>query len=81
MIALVIFIAQLSLVFFKHLTVRAVTDHNVLKSMIFTAMIQISWLVSSALGINALLNSEYFNIFAYVAGGVVGTFLNFKIKV
>jgi len=81
MTEIIIFTSQLLLVFFKHLTVRAVNSHKVVKSAIYTACIQISWLVSSALGINALLNSEWYSVVAYVIGGVVGTILNFKIKV
>ena len=81
MTAAVIFISQLLLVFFKHLTVRAVASHQVVKSMMYTTFIQASWLLSSALGINALLNHEWWNVLAYIVGGVVGTYLNFKIKV
>jgi len=81
MTTMIIFSSQLLLVFFKHLTVRAVSNHNVIKSMIYTSLIQISWLVSSALGIDALLNHNWIDVMAYIVGGVLGTYLNFKIKI
>jgi len=78
--AIIIFISQLALVFFKHLTVRTVNNHQILKSAFYTAMIQISWLVSSALGINALLNNEWLSVVSYILGGVVGSVLQFRIR-
>ena len=80
-ITLTIFISQLLLVFFKHITVRAIAQNKVIKSMIYTMFIQLSWLVSSALGINALLNYDWINVIAYVVGGMVGTVISFRVKV
>lgn len=66
---------------FKHLTVRAVSSRNILLSAVYTGMIQISWLASSALVINDLLKDQWLSVFAYIAGGVVGSTLQFKIKI
>jgi len=81
LIELTIFTSQLLLVFFKHITVRTVNQGKVMQSAIYTACIQSMWLISSALGINALLNYDWLSVFAYVTGGVIGTILNFKIKI
>ena len=81
LVALLIFTAQLALVFFKHLGIRAIAQHRVGLTAIYTALIQVSWLISSALGINALLNFEWLNVIAYIIGGVVGSYLQFKINI
>lgn len=74
-------LSQLSLIFFKHITVRTVVAKQIVKSMFFTFAIQASWLISSAIGIKAYLEGNYVVVAAYLLGGVVGTWLNFKIKV
>lgn len=74
-------LSQLSLIFFKHITVRTVVAKQIVKSMFFTFAIQASWLISSAIGIKAYLDGNYVVVAAYLIGGVVGTWLNFKIKV
>jgi hypothetical protein len=76
-----VFISQLLLVFFKHLNVRMIANHKVGLAVIITGAIQASWLVSSALGIKGFLESNYLLICIYITGGMIGSFLNFKIKV
>ena len=73
----VVSLSQLSLIFFKHIVVA----NQIIKSMFFTFAIQASWLISSAIGIKAYLEGNYVIVTAYLLGGVVGTWLNFKIKV
>lgn len=76
-----IFISQLVLVFFKHITIRAIAQHKVGLTAIYTGIIQSAWLVSSALGINALLTGDWLVVFVYILGGIIGSILQFKIKV
>ena len=76
-----VFISQLLLVFFKHLNVRMIASHKVGLAVVITGAIQASWLVSSALGIKGFLESNYLLICIYVTGGMVGSFLNFKVEV
>ncbi|MCX6076401.1 MAG: hypothetical protein NTW78_05870 [Campylobacterales bacterium] len=74
-------ISQMALIFLKHVTVRVIVAQQVKKAMFFTLLMQLAWLISSALGINALLEHNYTIVAVYLASGVVGTWLNFKIKV
>lgn len=80
MTPLIIFTAQLIMVFFKHIAIRAIAQHKVWHTLFYTFIIQSSWLVSSALGINALLNKDWTSVSAYIIGGVLGSYLQFKIK-
>jgi len=78
---LAVSISQMALVFFKHVNIRVIVKEQIVKSMFYTSLIQGSWLISSAIGINAFLNNNWLIVFVYIISGVVGTYLNFKIKV
>ncbi|MCK5111080.1 MAG: hypothetical protein KAQ94_06120 [Arcobacteraceae bacterium] len=78
---LTIAIFQILLVFFKHLNIRIIVKEKISISMFLTFMIQLSWLVSSSLGISAFLDSDYILVTVYLLSGVIGTYLNFKVKV
>ena len=78
--AIAIFISQFLLIFFRLLNVRATAQRHVLKSVMLTALIQVAWLISSALGIKGFLDSDYKLIACYVLGGMLGSYFNFKIK-
>lgn len=73
--------SQMALIFLKHVTVRVIVAKQVRKAMFLTLLMQLAWLISSAIGINALLAHNYVVVAFYLAAGVVGTYLNFKIKV
>lgn len=74
-------ISQMALIFFKHVNVRVIVAEQVMRSMFYTFMIQGSWLISSAIGIKAMMDSNWLIVAFYLAAGVLGTWLNFKIKV
>ncbi len=74
-------VSQMALVFFKHVNIRVIVAKQVGKSMFYTFLIQASWLISSAIGISAFLEHNYVVVVVYLVSGVVGTWLNFKIKV
>lgn len=70
--------------FFKHIAIRAIAANKQLQTALFTTMLQVSWLVAwliaSGLGINALLSHEWISVIAYISGGVVGSLLQFRVK-
>jgi hypothetical protein len=80
MVELIIFTTQLLLVFFKYIAIRAILKNSIFQTLVFTFFIQSCWLISSALGINALLNYEWLSVISYIAGGILGSYLQFKIK-
>ena len=79
--AVIVFVSQLALVFFKHLNVRLIAGGHVLPAVSVTALIQASWLVSSALGIRGFLERDYLLVVVYVLAGMIGSYLNFKINI
>lgn len=74
-------ISQMALIFFKHVNVRVLVAEQIGRSMFYTFWIQFSWLISSAIGIKAMMDSNWVIVAFYLAAGVLGTWLNFKIKV
>jgi hypothetical protein len=78
---IIVFTAQLLLVFFKHLNIRVIVAQRKYYSALLTFLIQLSWLVSSAIGIKALLDYNWVIVIAYLLGGVVGNQINFMISV
>ncbi len=76
-----VFISQMSLIFFKHIGIRVIVKEQIIKYMFITFLIQGSWLVSSAIGISAFIKGNYIVVAFYLIARVVGTYLNFKIKV
>jgi len=78
---LAVSISQMSLIFFKHVNIRVIVAKQVIKSMLYTFAIQASWLISSAIGIKAFIDGNATVIAFYLLSGVIGTWLNFKIKV
>ena len=50
-------------------------------SVLTGVIIKSTWLLSSYLGINAIINADYFTAFVYVLSGVIGDYLSFKIKI
>lgn len=74
-------VSQTALFFFKHINVRVVVAKQVVKSMFYTFAIQASWLISSAIGISAFMDGKMIVVVFYLLSGVLGAWLNFKIKV
>lgn len=74
-------VSQTALIFLKHINVRVVVAKQVVKSMFYTFAIQASWLISSAIGISAFMDGKMIVVVFYLLSGVLGAWLNFKIKV
>ena len=40
-----------------------------------------TWLVSSAIGINSIINQDWINVFVYIVSGLIGDYIAMKIKI
>lgn len=74
-------VSQFMLIFFKHLAIRTVVEVQVVRSAVLTFAIQVSWLISAAIGINAVLDFDWVVIGFYLAAGVLGNYLSLKINI
>jgi len=78
---LILIISQIVFSFSRTLNVRYTAKERIAQTLISGVVIKLSWLVSSAIGINALINQDYLTATIYVVSGVLGDYLSFKIKV
>ncbi|WP_201341737.1 hypothetical protein [Abyssogena phaseoliformis symbiont] len=69
---------QFLLVFLKHLNMRVIISSKVAKSMMITFFIQLSWLVSSGLGIKGFLEGDLLIVAVFLLSDVAGVWFNFK---
>lgn len=50
-------------------------------SIVTGTIIKTTWLISSFIGINAIINQNYLMAGFYIISGVLGDYLSFKIKI
>lgn len=53
-------------------------EENVIKLTILTAIMNCVWIFSTAIGVSAVMNGDWFMMIVYVCSGVAGKLLAFK---
>lgn len=69
---IILFISQLIFSFARTLNVRYTANENVLKSILTSTLIKITWLVSSSLGVKGVLDGDVTLMLVYVISGILG---------
>ena len=77
---LVISASQFVFVLLRTYQVRVINAENIFMAMLVTLGVQITWLVGTSLGVNSLLNGDFWVVLAYLVSGVLGTWAGLKIK-
>ena len=78
---LVLIVSQITFSFSRTLNVRYTSKEKVIHALITGVVIKVSWLISSFIGISALIKEDYTTAVIYVLSGIIGDYLSFKIKV
>ena len=78
---IILITSQIIFSFSRTLNVRYTAKEKIVQTLATGIVIKITWLVSSAIGINALINQDYITAIIYIVSGVLGDYLSFKIKV
>lgn len=78
---LTLFFSQLIFSFARTLNVRYTSKDMVTMSIITSTAIKLSWLVSSAIGIKAVIDVDFLTMFVYVFSGLIGDYVSFKVKI
>lgn len=76
-----VFISQFILIFLKQYNVRVITVRKPVKAAAVSFLIQGAWLVSSGLGIKAVIEMNWVVISVYLGSGFFGSLMSFKLKV
>jgi hypothetical protein len=75
--ALVVFITQVIFLFFRTLNVMYTAEKKILPSILTGNMIGMAWLISIAIGANAIMELQWQPILGHIIGGTLGTYWGF----
>jgi hypothetical protein len=76
----IVLVTQFLFVMFRTLNVIHTSERNILKAVITGNVIGILWLLSIAIGADAVMSMTWQPILAYLIGGTIGTFVGFILK-
>lgn len=76
-----VFISQLAFSFSRTLNTRYVSKDKKMAVILTGFAVKCAWLITTHLGINAMMNSDYKTIVAYLIGGVIGDAISLYIKI
>lgn len=74
-----VFITQVTLALLRVIDVKVTYDNNILASLTVSLISNICWLVSTAIGISALINGEVGMIITYMTSALIGKYLGFML--
>ena len=78
---LILIVSQLTFSFSRTLNVRYTSKDMVFMTILTGVVIKTTWLISSYIGISAIINENYITAIFYVLSGVLGDYLSFKVKI
>jgi hypothetical protein len=74
-------ISQFIFSFSRTLNVRYTAKENVTMGIITSTLIKLTWLFSSAIGIESVINGDFIMCIVYIVSGLIGDYLSYKIKI
>jgi len=77
----IIFILQLFFQLSRTLGTRLSARENLLGTMIMTFVIQSLWLITTAIGVKAVFEMNWYDISGYMIGGLVGNYIAMRMKI
>jgi len=78
--SIIVLLSQILFLYFRTLNIKAVTEKHTIKAIVTGWGIGITWMVSTSIGVNAMLNFELLPIVCHLIGGSIGTYLAMKKK-
>jgi len=78
---IILLISQVVFSLSRTLNVRYVSSRKILLVLITGLITKSTWLVSSAIGINSIINQDWINVFVYIVSGLIGDYIAMKIKI
>jgi len=78
--AFIVLITQIVFIYCRTLNVMYVAEKKVLPAIVSGNLIGIAWLISIAVGANAIMTLQWQPILAHLIGGTLGTYWGFKTR-
>ncbi len=72
--AILIFVSQVAFIYFRTLNVIYTSERKTTPAMITANALSISWLVSTAIGTNSIIEGRPIPIILFLIGGSIGTY-------
>lgn len=78
MAGIITFLTSVTFIFLRTLNVKYVSSDNLTGALLSGLGVGSAWLVSTAIGVSAILTLEVFPIIGHLCGGLVGTYIAMK---
>jgi hypothetical protein len=78
---IILIVSQILFSLCRTLNVRYVSKGKTIATLVAGFIVKITWLISSAIGINSVINQNWKNVLIYLISGLVGDYLAMKIKI
>ena len=78
--ALVVFVTQIIFLYSRTLNVMYTAENKLIPALVTGNIIGITWLLSMAVGANAILTMQWQPIAAHIVGGSIGVIMGFKLR-
>ena len=78
---LTIFVLQLLFQLFRVLSTRFVVNGSILATSVTTLILQALWLITTAIGVQAVVSTDWKTIAGYMIGGVIGNVIAMKYNI
>lgn len=73
-----LFIGQVLFLFGRTLSIKYTADGHMIPTIFWNVILAFMWIVTSALGVTAVVEYDYIGVLAYLAGAGVGSYLALK---
>ena len=78
--ALIVLLTQVIFLYFRTLNVMYTAEKKILLSIVTGNAIGLAWLISIAIGANAIMEMQWQPIVGHILGGTLGTYWGFKTR-
>tara|TARA_R110000772_G_scaffold107132_1_gene209324 strand:+ start:257 stop:505 length:249 start_codon:yes stop_codon:yes gene_type:complete len=78
---IILIVSQILFSLSRTLNVRYVSKGKMISTLVAGFIVKITWLISSAIGINSVINQNWKNVLIYLLSGLIGDYLAMKIKI
>jgi len=76
--SIIVLITQILMLYLRTINIVYTTEHNIFGAIWSNNLFAVIWLVSTSIGLNALLNGNLLPIVSFLVGGSLGTYFAMK---
>jgi len=73
--SIIVFITQICLLYLRTINIVYTTENNIFGAIWSNSLFAVAWLLSTSIGLNAILNANILPLIGFIVGGGFGTYL------